>query len=437
MSGLALDTLRRGWCPSVLRPMQTGDGLLVRVHPRAARLSAAQAHALAGAARACGNGLLDISSRGNIQIRGVRAGTHTRLVELLSAAALSDEAPARVCLISPLAGLDAADLIDAARLAGEIEAALAGLTNREFLPQKFAVAVDGGGLPLDDVEADMRVVALDDNRLAVALGGLGDPVWIGACVLTDGPAVVRSVASAFCRAICEGDSARRIRDLSPEARARVAASVTLAPCSSPPMRLPPRRVGSMPLGKRRLAVGFGLAFGRLDADLLDMLAEWSAHFAMGELRLSPWRSIYLPGVAHEDGPKLYALGKEAGLIVDAEDPRSAITACPGAPACARASVPTHADAARLAAQARHIPTRGMSIHVSGCAKGCARRSPADLTLVGENGRYGVVIGGDARDPWRACMDMQIILDRLRVLNGEEALASPATERLARAFAEVR
>ena len=38
---------RRGWCPSLYDPMATGDGLLVRVKPPGARLSAAAARALA------------------------------------------------------------------------------------------------------------------------------------------------------------------------------------------------------------------------------------------------------------------------------------------------------------------------------------------------------------------------------------------------------
>ena len=38
-----------------------------------------------------------------------------------------------------------------------------------------------------------------------------------------------------------------------------------------------------------------------------------------------------------------------------------------------------------------------TIHVSGCAKGCARSAPAETVLVGQDGRYGVVRNGTARD----------------------------------------
>lgn len=437
MSAPAIDEMRRGWCPSVLRPMETGDGLLVRLHPRAARLNALQAHAVADAARACGNGLIDLSSRGNLQIRGVRPETHAKLVGLLSQAGLDDAARPRVCIISPLAGVDPSELVDGASLADEIEAALGLAEDLERLPAKFAVVVDGGGLPLDDVEADVRLVALDTDRLAVALAAPDGPIWIGVCALGEGPAAVRAIASTFCDAIRGVELARRLRDLSPEERDRLAASVALASCPPPLARAPGPRVGLMRFGEKTRAVGLGLPFGRLAADLLGRLAAWSASFGSGELRLSPWRTMVLSGVRTEDGPTLLALAEEAGLIVEEADPRHAIAACPGAPACARAGVATHADATRLARQARNLLARGLTVHVSGCAKGCARRAAADLTLVGEDGRYGVVVGGDARQAPTALMDVGAILDRLQDLAGEDMLASLSTQRLARAFAEAR
>ena len=81
-----------------------------------------------------------------------------------------------------------------------------------------------------------------------------------------------------------------------------------------------------------------------------------------------------------------------GLFVDEDDPLLRVDACPGAPACRSATVDTRGAARRLAAS-------GFvgAIHVSGCAKGCARSAPAELTLVGEGGRYGVVRNGTTRE----------------------------------------
>src|SRR3712207_6697032 len=105
----------RGWCPGVRRPMATGDGLLVRLHPFAGRLSADQAHFIARAAREYGNGHLDITARGNLQIRGVREDTYPALLALLEREGLVEpdgDGPNRLTVLSPLAGRDPLDHCD-------------------------------------------------------------------------------------------------------------------------------------------------------------------------------------------------------------------------------------------------------------------------------------------------------------------------------------
>ena len=61
----------KGWCPTLLSPMQSGDGWLARVKPTAATVSAAQRAVIAEAARRHGNGHIDLTSRANFQIRGL------------------------------------------------------------------------------------------------------------------------------------------------------------------------------------------------------------------------------------------------------------------------------------------------------------------------------------------------------------------------------
>ena len=55
MSAVAI----KGWCPGALRPMQSGDGLVVRVRPFGGRLEAAQVAGIADLAERYGNGLID------------------------------------------------------------------------------------------------------------------------------------------------------------------------------------------------------------------------------------------------------------------------------------------------------------------------------------------------------------------------------------------
>ena len=77
----APDTLRRGACPSIAAPMRTGDGLLVRLRPVAPALSAADLLALADLARRHGNGLIEITARGNLQLRGLTEAGMPQLAE--------------------------------------------------------------------------------------------------------------------------------------------------------------------------------------------------------------------------------------------------------------------------------------------------------------------------------------------------------------------
>jgi precorrin-3B synthase len=117
---------------------------------------------------------------------------------------------------------------------------------------------------------------------------------------------------------------------------------------------------------------------------LQAFVALAAKAGASEIRLSPWRALYVDALIE---------GVEAlGLIIDNDAPLLRIDACPGAPACRSASVDARADALRLAA----MPFTG-TIHVSGCAKGCARSAPADLVLVGDGGRYGVVHNGTVYD----------------------------------------
>ena len=85
----------RGWCPTAWRPMMAGDGLLVRVRPPLGRLTVPQAIGLAEAARLHGNGLVDLTNRAALQLRGVTEQGHGPLLRHLVALGLTDHDPAR------------------------------------------------------------------------------------------------------------------------------------------------------------------------------------------------------------------------------------------------------------------------------------------------------------------------------------------------------
>jgi precorrin-3B synthase len=164
---------RRGWCPSLARPMPTGDGLLARVHPPLGRLTPDQARAVAAGARRFGNGHIDVTARANLQIRGVIDTTRCGLAEALTAVGLGDVrgdgGPQRLTLTPPLAGLEPAGLVDVPALAEAIETIGLAVPG---LPAKALVAIEGGSetLVLGAAEADLHLVC-EPESLSLHLAG--------------------------------------------------------------------------------------------------------------------------------------------------------------------------------------------------------------------------------------------------------------------------
>ena len=153
----------RGWCPGLHDPMQSGDGWLARVRPPFGRLSVDQAVALDGLASSCGNGIIEITSRGNLQVRGLHA--HARLVDGVCAAGLGQRDPVlerrRRAMAAPFADEQLVDWV---------EQALMGCAAVDALPAKFVVRVDGGAVPIADVPADVGV-SRERDEIRVVNGG--------------------------------------------------------------------------------------------------------------------------------------------------------------------------------------------------------------------------------------------------------------------------
>lgn len=176
-------------------------------------------------------------------------------------------------------------------------------------------------------------------------------------------------------------------------------------------------------GARKLASSDGSAttlrieapFGRCTAAMLGRLADVAASLGTDEIRISSTRGFVLPigdGPAARRSDHLADLSA-AGFVTTPNDPRRAIAACPGAPACASGSTPTGADGARLAEAFRPFAADGMTAHVSGCAKGCAHPGRADLTLVGREGGYGIVLDGTPGDAPALELTFEAALERVR------------------------
>ena len=85
----------KGWCPGAYTPMMSGDGLIVRIRPRLGRLTSDQVLGLCAIAQAEGNGIVDLTSRANLQLRGLKETRHEAVLSALFALGLLDDTPER------------------------------------------------------------------------------------------------------------------------------------------------------------------------------------------------------------------------------------------------------------------------------------------------------------------------------------------------------
>ncbi|MGI8725615.1 MAG: precorrin-3B synthase [Methyloceanibacter sp.] len=382
----------RGACPGLSTPMLTGDGLLVRLMPTPP-ISLDAFAGFCAAALAQGNGTIEVTARGGLQVRGL-----TPVSALSFASAVGElDLPASegVSVVTDALPGDPRALIDAASLAAELRAAIEAA--RLALAPKLSIVVDGGGpLHLDALKADIRLLAVDAERLLMALAGdAASATPLGIVSRDDAcPAVLHVLR----RIAVHGPTSRAADILRDQGIA--ASRVTLAAPLKPATALQPRpraqMLGRHPLTDGSLVLGIGLAFGHAQASELIGVISAARYHGATWLRPAPDRALLL-GPLNEAGADAVAGAAEGfSFIVSASDPRRRVVACPGAPFCASGHIPARALAAELAPFLP--PGQGIALHISGCAKGCAHPKMAPLTIVGSESGFGVVRNGTARAP---------------------------------------
>jgi precorrin-3B synthase len=404
---------RRSACPGLSAPMPTGDGLLVRLMP-AGRIPLDAFIAICAAARAHGNGAIEITARGSLQLRGLTPRSAPLLASDI--AALDIAAVEGVPVIADPLADDPDALIDAAGLATMLRGAIANA--RLALAPKVSVVIDGGGrLHLDALNADVRLRAVGTARaprLHVALAGdAGSATLLGSIAPDAAADVVVRLLGAIA---AEGREARAADILRTDGigvfRSIVDGSIDATPVLPP--RPPAEPIGRHPLRDGTVALGVALAFGHAHANALEELAAAIAAHGATSLRPAPGRALLLLGVSQRRLAALTTEAERLGFIVRADDPRRHIAACPGKPACASGLIAARALATEIARQlplSREIA----AIHVSGCAKGCAHPAPTALTVVGTERGCGIVRDGSARATPRYHVDAaDVVAEALRI-----------------------
>lgn len=363
-------------CPGVLRLHEAADGPLARVRIPGGRLLPQQIQALAAAAHRLGDGNIELTSRGNVQLRQVRDAAE--LAGLLGDAGLlpsRSHERVRNIIASPLSGrigphpdirplVTALDtrLLDSPRLAG--------------LPGRVLFTVDDGRGDVSGLRPDIGIHGLDDDRFALLLAGRDSGVRIPASAAVD---TLVAAAHGFLEL---GTGQWRLQEIDDG----VARLTGLLGCSPGTERLeiaeaagPP--IGWLPQDDGLVALGAGVRLGSLPARTAEFLAAIER-----PILLTPWRSLVITDLEEGPAEQVVRVLAPMGLLFDADSPWLQITACAGLPGCAKAHTDVRADAAAAveagrttatatvearAVSAAAVVTAGRQ-HWSGCGRRCGR-----------------------------------------------------------------
>lgn len=393
---------RRGACPGAGSAMATGDGLLTRMRLPGGRLSAQHLQLITALADRWGQSFLELTSRGNIQIRGLSPDGDAEVTQalrdnLLAATPAAAESTRNV-LSTPAADIDTSALADPWPIAQALERALLADSALWALPGKFRFVIDGGGATtLASQSADIRADAVSTPhgtvyRLALA-GTATSAHALGECPSEQ--VAAKLLALAHCalelnaRLVTPAFNIGGLiakTGLSPFEHACAPLTPPSPPCTQ-------HRFGIV--GAQPGWIGAAVPLGQLATEAAYELAELALREGNGELRFTPWRQVLLPQAKADIAPVLQQLG----LITAEGDPRLSLTACPGAPACQSGTTATRSDGLAWAKALPELFDGELAVHISGCPKGCARPQASPLTLTARDGHYDLIIN-DQADPLR-------------------------------------
>lgn len=330
---------------------QAADGALVRVRLPGGMLTAAQLVTLAHASRDFGSATLELTGRGNVQLRAI-----TDVVTVAEAIAETGLLPSathervRNIVASPLSGRAGGD-IDVRPWVGELDAAIRAEPRLAELGGRFWFSLDDGRSDVSGLHADVGVhVSADGPVLLLAGRDTGVPV-------TD---VSQSLIDVALRFLEIRGKAWRVTELDNLG--------DLLPGAELGAALPP--IGKAPVGwiaqdDGRVALGAAVPLGILPARVAEFLAAIEAPIV-----ITPWRSVLVCDLTEEVAEVALRVLAPLGLIFDENSPWLTVSACTGSPGCAHSAADVRADAAQ-ALDAGYPAHR----HFVGCERACG--SPVD------------------------------------------------------------
>ncbi|WP_040790954.1 precorrin-3B synthase [Nocardia paucivorans] len=373
-------------CPGVLRLHDAADGPLARIRLPGGRLTPEQVQALAEAAHELGDGNIELTSRGNVQLRQVRdAGALTDL--LAGAGLLPSRTHERVrnIVASPLSGRIGGGA-DVQALVPALDTALLAAPRLADLPGRVLFGLDDGRGDISGLRPDIGAHAVGDDEFALLLAGRDSGVRVS-------PAETVEVLLAAAHGFLELSNGQwRLHEID-NGIERLVELLGLSPGPDridPPTRTEPP-IGWLPQDDGLVALGAGVRFGSLPARTAEFVAAIER-----PVLITPWRGLVITDLEEWPAEQVVRVLAPMGLIFDAASPWLDITACAGLPGCAKSHTDVRADAAEAVESGRTASDIGVAPtdtvipaelvttsgrqHWSGCDRRCGR-PPGPVTEV--------------------------------------------------------
>ncbi|MBH0779811.1 precorrin-3B synthase [Nocardia bovistercoris] len=364
-------------CPGVLRLHRAADGPLARIRLPGGQLTPARLAELAAITTDLADGNIELTSRGNLQLRRVRDAA--ALTDRLTAAGLLPSRTherVRNIVASPLSGR-LGGLADMRDLVVALDEGLCAAPELAELPGRVLITLDDGRGDVSALSGDIGVHAVGADEFALVLAGRDSGVRIGAATAVD---VLLTAARGFL-ALDSGQW--RLHDIT-DGPARVLDHLGLTPAVEPLEFTAAQDdpIGWLTQDDGAVTLGAGVRLGTLPARTAEFVAAVDH-----PILVTPWRGLLVTDLDEWAAEQVVRVLAPMGLIFDAESPWLRVSACAGLPGCAKSHTDVRADASDAVTSGRVLdgetahPTEPISAgkitvggrqHWSGCERRCGR-----------------------------------------------------------------
>lgn len=420
-------------CPGIHILADVKDGLLARLRVPGGQLSVEKALKIAHAAEKFGNGLIDLTNRANLQIRGIKPESQDALIDYLLGTDLVSKDPVhdrlRNITIDPLAGLMEAELIDCSQLSVELDQALASFEQRQHYSPKLSIVLDGGGpsriasLPHDFAFVANRKTA---DQLSFQMFIKGQPTGISLEPETLAPTIIKILESLIPLSAARPISLKHLlKMLGLNALiSHVRNHVTLGNVEPEQFlksnKLTPLIGSCEQKGQGLFAVNLASPSGQLQHFHLEGLAELSQRFGNGQLRLTPWQSIIIPNVDEDHIADVWPRAEALGFLTQEEEQNLRVMSCAGNKGCIHGHFETKQTSLEIRDDLASMAiTKPICVHLSACEKGCASREKTDYLVLQRKGDNQITLHVNAspntKSPGKPLRMFQVVPEIKRLI----------------------